>query len=291
MKFITIKTETTFLNIELNPTAFVNKWIHYMNSLNSISYTIEYRDHRGGEDPLGYEYSINLLESALIDCSASYYDFSKSLNALNLFKQEQKQEYLNIIHRDFTHSIIYGHITIKDTFLYKRTHDINEAVHRLEGYTFLNCNRRKKFGDIDYYLYFTNANNMDKDFSPFTKAKAKIPNWIFNHRTEDTNFNVWLNEDILGKDLIRCFLDDDDPNNIDITGNQFLTPNIIIDVNNMYHTILQSKSFNKWYKRFCSGKKLNRWPLGKINLKKYNMPKTFSEKVLNMKFAEDYINV
>ena len=94
----------------------------------------------------------------------------------------------------------------------------------------------------------------------------------------------FVNEDILGKDLIRCFLDGDDPNNKDITGNTFFTPGIMIDVDNVYHNILISEEFNEWHSKLCPNKTLNRWPIGNIDLSNTTLPTKISDEVLEYSF-------
>ena len=133
-------------------------------------------------------------------------------------------------------------------------------------------------------VVFTNANSKQGDYDTSIWTEHQIRNCNFDHTIEDTNHNVWLNEDILGKDLIRCFLDGDNPNNKDITGNTFLTPSLLIDVDKVYHNVLTSKEFNEWHSKLCPNKTLNRWPIGNIDLSNTTLPTKISDEVLEYSF-------
>jgi hypothetical protein len=84
----------------------------------------------------------------------------------------------------------------------------------------------------------------------------------FDFLTEEYHYDVWLNEDIQGKDHIKAWLDHDDLTQSDIWGNSFLTPNIMFDPELCYSTTLDNEEFRKEY--IASNKTLNRWPLGNI---------------------------
>jgi hypothetical protein len=156
-----------------------------------------------------------------------------------------------------------GHLkTFYTQELDRQVHIINSAVHELESfYTYQQLETRQKFNGQVQQILFTDAGNMEgKDFSMWNTNITEP----FDHTTQETNYDVWLNEDILGKDLVRCFLDNDDPNNPDITGNLFLTPSLYVDIDRMYDKVLNSIEFNEWHQRLCPNKTLDRYPIGNV---------------------------
>lgn len=282
-----IKTESTEFLINVADTPFMDWWLAYIDNITWPNFNCtRWFYYRKDISDKGVSKSVNLLEDALSYCSEHItdYDWSNSLQALENYKKEPSQLHLNILHRDFTSQILQKNINkyADSDLLSAKVHNINTAVHRLEVYKTWNLlPLREKFPGKMFSIAFTDANNMEGvDFSPF---KYKITNEVFDHKKENTDYNVWLNEDILGKDLIRCFLDGDDPNNLDITGNTFLTPNLIIDVDKTNHKILQSPEFNEWHTAMCPNKTLNRWPVGNIDMTAYDMPTNNFEKVLEYK--------
>lgn len=293
MAQISLKTESTEVVIDVANTEFMQTWLDYMNSLTMPSFSCSRWFYYWKEiSDKGVPASIDLLEDALLYCSKyiTNYDWSNSLQALENFKQEPSQSHMNIIHRDFTSQILQKNIEkyLDNDLLSVKVHNINAAVHQLEVYKTWNLLPiREKFPGKIFAITFTDANNMEGvDFSPF---KHKLTNLSFDHKKENTDYNVWLNEDILGKDLIRCFLDGDDPNNSDITGNTFMTPNLMIDVKKTNHEILQSPEFNEWHAAVCPDKNLNRWPVGNIDLTSYNLPEKDFEDVLEYKIYDKFV--
>jgi hypothetical protein len=84
----------------------------------------------------------------------------------------------------------------------------------------------------------------------------------FDPTTEEYHYDVWINEDIQGKDHMKAWLDEDDLTQTDVWGNSFMTPNVMFDPHLIYASVIDKPDFIAEYK--ASGKTLNRWPLGKI---------------------------
>jgi hypothetical protein len=84
----------------------------------------------------------------------------------------------------------------------------------------------------------------------------------FDFNNSSYDHDVWLTDDILGKDHFKCWFEEDDPINDDITGNLLLTPNITLDPNKIFKQTLDDIEFQKFVTN--SNKKLNRFPLGDI---------------------------
>jgi len=287
-----IKTTETELKIDMLDTPFVSNWKEYMNRINQPSFNMHQWFITGWPWETSADDSIDVniqrIEDALDYCDKhiTTFDFSLSKNALIQYKKSPNQKHLNLIHRQFTAQTIDNHLLEDDNLtLNQKVHDINAGVHKLETFQiYPNLELRQKYKGTMIAIVFTNANTKQGDYDTSIWTENQIRNCNFDHTIEDTNCNVWLNEDILGKDLIRCFLDGDDPNNKDITGNTFLTPSLLIDVDNVYHNILISEEFNEWHSKLCPNKTLNRWPIGNIDLSNTTLPTKTSDKVLEYSF-------
>ena len=299
---IDVTTTTTRFVIDLLDTSFAKKWSVFMKNISQ---------HRGSRHKvLGKQFQISSwspyqghvkvsrervvkiidnLERALEYCrdNIPQYDWTLAFEAFSRVKYtwnakvDIRQPDLNILHREFTTQCLLGNNVSDDPLLDERVHDINQAVHLLE--TFVSWDSlplRDKYRGVCHNIIYTSANfNSDDDSLFFHRLKG--PEFDFDHRAQKTDFNVWLSNDILGKDLICCYLDGDDPNNDDITGNHFMTPHLMIDVDKHYNEILRSTEFNQWHSKHCPDKLLNRWPIGNINLDKYPLPKSMNnEQVL-----------
>lgn len=289
MSYIDIKTETSEFKIELNDHPFTKKWIEYIRLIDFPSFVSKQWNtfQVSKQQPVTENDYYKKLEYVLKYCheNVTGYDFSRSIQALQEFKTTIAQSHLNIIHRDFTSIEMIYHLTINK---YNNTDKemiqaINTLVHQLEVCYTSGTDRRAFYPIEICTIVFRDANNLVDPTHIFNHSIHDS----FDHTTEDINYNVWLNEDILGKDLIRCFLDDDDPSSNDITGNMFMTPSLMIDVNGMFCDILLSKEFNEWHQKKVPNKKLNRWPIGNVDLTKYSLPLNYGEKVNEYRIYND----
>lgn len=263
---IKIKTDTTALTIELADTPFAKQWGSYARNLTKDNFYITTPWIMMDKENLK---RAKKAHSNLVECidyvsqHITDYDWSKAKNAVSAVMQDRQQKHCNTIHRAFTFVMLKDQRTQSYTQgLEKQIHIINSAVHELESsYTYQQLETRKQFNGQVQQILFTDAGNMDgKDFSMWNTPITET----FDHNTQETNYDVWLNEDILGKDLVRCFLDNDDPNNPDITGNLFLTPSLYIDIDRIYSKVLNSPEFNEWHQRLCPNKTLDRYPIGNV---------------------------
>lgn len=287
MSYIDIKTETSEFRIDLNNHPFTKKWINYMNNIHFPNFVSNqwgfYQSFK--ECPVIENKFYVQLDHALNYCNTNIagYDFSDSLQALREFKIKPLQSHLNIIHRTFTS---LEHLCYSKNFnsnMVEMIQAINTLTHLLEVSYTLNNDRRARYPAEICTIVFRDANNL---VDP-TEIFNHIIYDTFDHTAENINYNVWLNEDILGKDLIRCFLDDDDPTCSDITGNMFMTPSLMIDINDTFYEILLSREFNEWHRNKAPYKKLNRWPIGNVDLTKYSLPLTYGELVNEYKIYND----
>lgn len=263
---IKIKTDTTDLTIQLADTPFAKQWGVYARNLTKDNFYIT------RPWSMLHNENLELAEKAhnnLVECidyvsnRIPDYDWSETKDAVSTVMQDRQQKHCNTIHRAFTFMTLKGHLkTFYTQELDRQVHIINSAVHELESfYTYQQLETRQKFNGQVQQILFTDAGNMEgKDFSMWNTTITEP----FDHTIQETNYDVWLNEDILGKDLVRCFLDNDDPNNPDITGNLFLTPSLYVDIDRMYDKVLNSLEFNEWHQRLCPNKTLDRYPIGNV---------------------------
>jgi len=266
---IDIQTQDSTFSIDVANTVFAARWVKYAQSLTKDNFYLSGQWHMTPLDRINskqVEKYTKELRDAIGYCAEHItdYNFSNALDALQQFQNDYDQKHCNLIHRTFTFMTLKGHLKKFHTpELDRQVHIINSAVHQLESTAaFRQIERRQHYNGRVIQVMFTDAGRMEgADFSMWNTPIRET----FDHRVEDTDYSVWLNEDILGKDLVRCFLDEDDPTQPDITGNLFLTPSLYIDIDKKYHEILTSKEFNDWHASTCPDKTLNRWPIGNVN--------------------------
>lgn len=278
------KDEMFDVNVELINNNFVNNWVKKLelvtNRLPNISW---YTCMIGNNDFHGTDDQIKKILLELFDCF-KFFDilnldnFKNDLNEINRILENLdllEQSHLNKWHRYFTkleflyssRTVIVPNIDFEK--LYFNIQEINRLVHRLECRTYYKCPRRKEFvNPYQYAVQFTNANvnanfTNDENHSVWSVLKHEVlDDNTFDFFTENYNYTVWMNEDILGKDQIKAWLDHDNLNEEDITGNLVLSPNVTFDPSYLYKRVLENEEFRRESK--LSGKYLNRPPLGNI---------------------------
>ena len=203
------------------------------------------------------------------------YSLLKECRTFNRYVNNITQHDLNRWHRYFTTlaakfrdnelSINEG---VNRDEVYQNIHNINIYVHALEYITYPHCERRKPFMDHQFHYRFSPISADYNGYSPETNDQMfatedtiMISN-EFDPLVENFDYTVWLNEDILGKDQVKAWLDHDNLNEEDITGNLFMTPSIILDPSKIIPTVLRNREFIEESK--LSGKKFNRFPIGNI---------------------------
>lgn len=175
---------------------------------------------------------------------------------------------LNQIHRNFTSLIannIFNNILIStDDEVDRAIHELNNCVHQLESMSANNVNPlRQVYNNRPvFYSRVTDASNPINSKLLWQGHELQPIKDRFDPLIEHTQYSVWLNEDILGKDLVRCWLDHDNSHHFDITGNLFMTPSLMFDPHFNYHSVLTNKEFIKFYNN--THKTLDRFPIGNI---------------------------
>lgn len=208
----------------------------------------------------------------------SKYDFSYGISEIDKFIEDPQsitQSFLNYTHRCFTSVatdyynrtiVLPDGITREDVF--HPMHVLNDNTHKLEAITYKKAVRRQQCTHGEYFTFVTeninSAMHKQNDKSPWSTNGIEYikPEYEFDYINEDYHHNVWLNEDIQGKDQFKCWLDEDDASCDDITGNILMTPNLILDRYDTLTGILDNTEFQESYKKL--NKKLNRFPIGDI---------------------------
>lgn len=300
--YITKNNQSKQISIELFNTDFVNYWIKYLDrisgkcprvdwyiaGLNNCKYLRNPADNV--YDLLRIRDSFNFINRNGLENLA---DEITILERLMAFPNNVEQKHLNKWHRIFTNlEMKYlkleckypEHLDRKE--IWQNIQDINAYVHHMESWTYHHVPRRKPFlKHMQYSIQFTNANNLN-----YTKPENQIfgqtniewiENFNFDFIHENYDATVWLHEDITGKDQIKAWLDQDDLNECDITGNLLMTPSITLDPNMLYKNILNLPEFRK--ESIKSNKKLNRFPLGNIlSINSIDWDEFYTSKVHNV---------
>lgn len=201
--------------------------------------------------------------------------FDETLIVINELIQDPQrfsQDHLNVWHRQFTtlemrnsaYHLYNGNEDNKKHYFYIQ--EINRIVHKLELFTYPKLPRIMKYYDKQFGIQFTNANNnaliKNDDCAKVWEYCTDLSTGIFDFETDKYDYDVWLQADILGKDHVKAWVEQDDLTQSDITGNLILTPSLMLDVNKIIKRVYDDKDFRKESK--ASGKTVDRLPLGNI---------------------------
>lgn len=283
-KFLLENGTTQTVPIQLIDNQFVDSWRQYLKSVYKNAPKIKWYITRCNYNtqfltPADIiQYLARLYACFLFFRSKKIDSFENEINKIEyLFKNpsDLNQHDLNVWHRHFT--TLEGKFsndptrTPPDTLtmdLYQYIADVNQFAHRCEGYTYSNLPRRKKYNNCHFYaVQFTNANNMaifsdDDNHKVWNASTPLLDPGNFDAYKSNTDYTVWIHEDIVGKDQVKAWLDHDDLSQFDITGNTNMTPNVSFDPYKMYNRIVNDPEFKQ--ESLASGKTLDRNPLGNI---------------------------
>jgi hypothetical protein len=263
------------IQIELLDNPFVNKWKEYLERTAARLPDILWRFNNHGmsrqfkADPIPL--LMDLYKSFTFLQTHLGIDFSKEIDNIDHLLNEPNdlsQTHLNTWHRHFTtvateyysgRMVIPEGVSVDDMFA--SFHALNQCVHDLEFMTYPNLSRRSAIGDHQQYSAFcADARSLDGSNALWVSGHAENITDSFDPTTEEYHYDVWINEDIQGKDHMKAWLDEDDLTQPDIWGNSFMTPNVMFDPHMIYASILDNPEFITDYQ--ASVKSLNRWPLG-----------------------------
>ena len=293
---ITKKSQT--LEIELNNYDFTNNWRAYLiktyNRLPKIDWLVS-RTNTPWQNTFEERLNLHLFKIYKIFLYFQTnlpYDFQDDIQLVEYFVLNPGaigQIHLNKWHRHFTAlAEVYLQENIKippsctRDELYRNIHELNGHVHHLERFTYGQNKKRVQFGyDGQYIIHVSSKHDMSNVFDTVWAPGhvEHIEPKFFDFLNSNYDYDVWINEDIKGKDLISAWLDDDDLLEDDITGNQVMTPSILLDPKRLYTRVLDNTQFRKDYT--ATGKYLDRAPLGNIiNKEKLDYETMLKSKVI-----------
>jgi hypothetical protein len=274
----TLDSKEVQVKIKLLDNQFVKSWKDYLRFL-FPKVTIDWhvvgcannRRYKSDDDVV--KCLLELKQSYTIFQNNQMGDFVEELKIIESLittPSELSQANLNKWHRHFTdfvkqyHPINYSVITHESPgVISKAIQDVNQYVHQLEGATYYKEPRRIEMGTVmQYAIQFTNANHPDDNKDDVWVYRYKLDPGLFDWQKDSYDHTVWLNEDILGKDQIKAWLDNDGLGYSDITGNLEMTPSIMLDPQRVFSRVINNTEFQQESK--ASGKTLDRFPIGDI---------------------------
>lgn len=275
--YTTLDNEQQQVQIELLDNKFVNEWRQYLTRtaarLPSIlwNFTSHGMSKQYQADPLPH---LNQLHHSFVFLQQHLgLDFDKEIADLLLLLNDPyklTQVQLNRWHRHFT-TVATEYYSGKMAMptgvsvdqLFHSIHAINQSVHDLEFVTYPTLGRRAALANrLQYSAFCADARALEGSNALWVSGHAESITDSFDPATEEYHYDVWINEDIQGKDHMKAWLDEDDLLETDVWGNSFMTPNVMFDPHMIYASIIDNPAFMADYQ--ASAKKLNRWPLGKI---------------------------
>lgn len=270
-----------YIQIKLLNNSFVSNWKDYVTRtskrLPNLSWS--FSPHCVTQQlvtNLNYRFIIfNILKSFILLGKHYRIDYNAEiveLKSLLIDYSNLTQHHLNKWHRHFTSlgknlDPFVSSTTFTDTSIDKihhAIHELNNNSHLLEILTYSKLSRINKLVpyQMHYGLHATSASNLEPSKAIWGTETIEYITEEFNFSAQSYNHNVWINDDILGKDHFKCWFEEDDPNNNDIGGNNFMTPNIIFDPNKIFTKTIEDPEFQQFV--INSNKKLNRYPIGDI---------------------------
>lgn len=275
------KNQPIAIKIKLLNNSFVTTWKDYVIRTSQRLPNLHWSVHphhvieQLSKDVNYKIFIINLLKSFILLGKHYNIDYSKEISELKNFLIDYSnltQQDLNRWHRHFTSlGKLLNPFTTVETFtelpqhvIHHAVHELNNNTHLLETLTYPKLSRLTKFSPnhLNYGIHATSTNQMSDKESIWGSETVEYINEEFDFNNSSYDHDVWLTDDILGKDHFKCWFEEDDPTNDDITGNLLLTPNITLDPNKIFKQTIDDIEFQKFVTN--SNKKLNRFPLGDI---------------------------
>ena len=126
--------------------------------------------------------------------------------------------------------------------------NINTAVHNLEMYMISDHKRMAATEPCSRFSLYFDAYNVSADSQILAREAARsVQPSDAEFYSDSTEYDVWVGKDILGKDYMTAFLENDDPSEWDVTEILYYTGRIEIDLTpyTFVHRI-RSPEFATW---------------------------------------------
>lgn len=274
-------TDSFSIHIKLLDNSFVTTWKDYVtrtsHRLPNLSWALNPHNVTTQLDKnVNYKLFIfNLLKSFILLGKHYNIDYSQEiteLKSLLVNYDSLTQQHLNRWHRHFTSlAKFFNPFETTPTFtdtpkdvIHHAIHELNNNSHLLETLTYPNLVRIAKLipNQLYYGLHAASTRNLENNEEIWGTETVEYIKEDFDFNTQSYNHTVWITDDILGKDHFKCWFEEDDPTNDDITGNILMTPNVTFDPNRIFEKTIDDPEFRKFVTD--SNKNLNRYPLGDI---------------------------
>ena len=284
LSYTVFKNTTTIqVNIKLLDTNFANKWKDYLirtiKRLPNLAW-------KPGHNPIvnnGTIHPLNnfkkLKESFMLLQKHYGTDYSFEINELDNLIQNPKeltQSHLNLWNRHFTTNAMEfvmnqetNHLIpqtdTSDDVIFATIHMLNQCTQELESITSIKHQNSTRIAPLKNKAFYSvrsaDAINLDDSASLWGDDMTESPGEDFTFNNE-YHHTVWMADDIQGKDHFKCWRNEDDASNDDVHGNEFMTPNIMLDPDMIYATIMDNPEFKQFV--IDSKKPINRYPIGNI---------------------------
>ena len=271
---------TTTVNIELIDNSFANRWKDYLiriaKRLPNLSWSATKSPMLSYQkiDPINrfnkLKQSFELLQEHYgTDYSYEISELAHLINNPKDLKQSQlnrwTRHYVTTAY-DFVCNLETNHLIPQtdtpDSVIFATIHSLSQNARELEMLTHPDIARRAWLKDKLYYgIRSADSINLDDSDSLWGNGNQEPLGEDFTF-DNDYQYNVWIGDDIQGKDHFKCWYDEDDASNDDVGGNTFMTPNLILDPYRIYATTMDNLEFKKFV--FDSNKPINRYPIGNI---------------------------
>lgn len=211
------------------------------------------------------------------DCLA---DLQLSLDRLQTFgikfldevpksSRHLNRHFLNICHRFFTerqkavNDGRFSHLSMShgpdyESVVNRVLSDINQSIHELELYMPPARNPGlKSFEEI--HVEYDSVNNQWENSQWWSLDEQ----WRSFHTSADQHVDVILTSEILGKTVLKSYLDDDDPHHWDTSGHYDSLGGLQIQLGPKRRHVYQSQDFKYWYGR-PTDNVLYDYPIGNV---------------------------
>lgn len=182
---------------------------------------------------------------------------------------EAGQQVLNVMHRAFTNSFRCESFSLpyswysdnRETFTVSEANkklfldnsaNINTAVHNLEMYMITDHKCQSSRIPCSRLSLYFDAYNVSEDSQILAREAARvIQPEDAEFYSDDATYDVWVGKDILGKDYMTGFMENDDPSEWDITKILYYTGRIDFDLTPYTFTDrILSQEFKSWLERY-----------------------------------------
>jgi hypothetical protein len=193
---------------------------------------------------------LETLKHALAQLTAFGINFAGEIPTSSL---QLNRQFLNVCHRFFTEN--QKNVNADQNLCERYGSDcekkvnailseINRCVHELELYMpAARDHQLKSF--VEIHIEYDSYNNQWSNPQWWHMQES----WRDLHTTADQHFDVLLTSEILGKTILKSYLDDDDPHHWDTSGHYDSLGGLQIQFGPYRKSVYQSQDFQDWYGR------------------------------------------